>query len=105
LLQDAIIVSFFSIIIENLSQLLPSYVPTHDHGCSNRDVLEVDKAVNKAIPEITPYNYFENINLYHGFDKISKKAWVANVVKLLICYQKLTSIIQATKLPLHKKSL
>ncbi|GBC46709.1 uncharacterized protein OCT59_017758 [Rhizophagus irregularis] len=68
-------------------------------------VLEVrNKAVNKKLPEIIPHAYFESIGMYHGFDRKSKKAWVAHVNKLLVNYQKLVLIIEATKFPPHKKA-
>jgi hypothetical protein len=42
--------------------------------------------------------------MYHGFDRKSKKAWVAHVNKLLVNYQKLVLIVEATKFPPHKKA-
>ncbi|GBB88387.1 hypothetical protein RclHR1_14960002 [Rhizophagus clarus] len=60
--------------------------------------------INKNLPEITPHYYFENIEKYHGFDKTSENAWINHVKKLLDYYQKLTSIIEISKLPPHKKA-
>ncbi|GBC01063.1 hypothetical protein RclHR1_04050006 [Rhizophagus clarus] len=67
-------------------------------------VFKEHNVINEKLPEITPFNYFEKIETYHGFDKISEKAWIAHVKKLLNCYQRLISIINATKLPPHKKA-
>ncbi|PKC03010.1 hypothetical protein RhiirA5_452565 [Rhizophagus irregularis] len=60
--------------------------------------------INKKSSEITPHYYFENIEIHHGFDKISEKAWTTHVQKLLDHYQKLISIINVAKLPPHKKA-
>ncbi|CAB4384074.1 unnamed protein product [Rhizophagus irregularis] len=67
-------------------------------------VLKEDNVIDDKLPEITPHNYFGNIERYHGFDNVSEKVWVTHVKKLLKCYQRLTSIINATKLPPHKKA-
>jgi hypothetical protein len=67
-------------------------------------VLEEHNVINEKLPEITPRKYFEKIEMYHGFDKNSEKAWMNHVKKLLNCYQKLISIINFTKLPPHKKA-
>jgi hypothetical protein len=67
-------------------------------------VLKEHNFINEKLPEITPHNYFENIEMYHGFDKISEKAWNTHVKKLLNCYQRLILIIEVTKFPPHKKA-
>ncbi|RGB37021.1 hypothetical protein C1646_652342, partial [Rhizophagus diaphanus] len=67
-------------------------------------VLKEHNVIDDKLPEITPHNYFGNIERYHGFDNASEKAWVTHVKKLLKCYQRLTSIINSTKLPPHKKA-
>ncbi|GBB94416.1 hypothetical protein RclHR1_02350015 [Rhizophagus clarus] len=67
-------------------------------------VLETHKVVNKKLPEIMPHKYFKKIGEFHGFDKKSRKAWDAHVGKLLECYQKLTSISEATKVSPHKRA-
>jgi hypothetical protein len=71
---------------------------------SMKAVPELREVVNKELPEIIPYNYFENIRKYHGFNKKCRRAWVAHVGKLLNCYQKLTLIAEVTKFPPHKKA-
>ncbi len=67
-------------------------------------VLKEHNVINNELPEIIPYNYFENIEEYHGFEKNSKQVWIKHVGKLLKCYQKLTVILLATKKPPHKKA-
>jgi hypothetical protein len=60
--------------------------------------------INENLTEITPLNYFENIEKYHGFDKASEKAWITHIKVLLYLYQGLTSIINIAKSPPHKKA-
>ncbi|PKY55180.1 P-loop containing nucleoside triphosphate hydrolase protein [Rhizophagus irregularis] len=60
---------------------------------------------NRGLPEITPYYYFENIEVYHGFDENTEQVWIDHVRKLLKRYDELTFIIRATKFPPHKKAL
>ncbi|RGB25652.1 hypothetical protein C1646_771434 [Rhizophagus diaphanus] len=64
---------------------------------------ENHNTVNKESSEVTPYDYFENIERYHGFSKAIKKIWVNHVKILLSCYQKLTTIIHNTKMSPYKK--
>ncbi|CAB4399021.1 unnamed protein product [Rhizophagus irregularis] len=64
---------------------------------------ENHNTVNKKSSEVTPYDYFENIERYHGFSKAINKIWVNHVKILLSCYQKLTSIIHNTKMAPYKK--
>ncbi|CAB5387849.1 unnamed protein product [Rhizophagus irregularis] len=84
--------------------ILKNALPKHESR-PMRVVLEVrNKVVNKKLPEIISHTYFENIGMYHGFDRQSKKAWVAHVNKLLVNYQKLVLIAEATNFPPHKKA-
>ncbi|RIA89999.1 hypothetical protein C1645_805971 [Glomus cerebriforme] len=67
-------------------------------------VFKEHNIIMKELPEITPYYYFENIAIYHGFDEDSEQVWIFHVKKLLKRYQELTSIIRVTKKPPHKKA-
>ncbi|GBC08311.1 hypothetical protein RclHR1_08010001 [Rhizophagus clarus] len=62
------------------------------------------KDKNRGLPEIAPYNYFELIAQYHGFDENSQQVWLSHVSKLLRCYDKLISIIRVAKSSPHKKA-
>ncbi|CAB4391624.1 unnamed protein product [Rhizophagus irregularis] len=62
------------------------------------------KDVNRGLPEITPYHYFEGIAQYHGFDENSQQVWLSHVGKLLRCYSNLIPIIRAAKKVPHKKA-
>ncbi|PKK57963.1 hypothetical protein RhiirC2_720872 [Rhizophagus irregularis] len=59
---------------------------------------------SSEVSEVTPYDYFGNIEKYHGFSKAINGVWVNHVENLLSCYQKLTSIIRNTKMPPYKKA-
>ncbi|PKC57922.1 hypothetical protein RhiirA1_541364 [Rhizophagus irregularis] len=62
------------------------------------------KVINKGLPEITPYQYFEGIAQYHGFDENSQQVWLSHVNKLLRSYYNLIPIIRAAKNTPHKKA-
>jgi hypothetical protein len=69
-----------------------------------RDDVTLKECKNRGLPEITPYYYFEDIEVYHGFDENSEQTWINHVKKLLKRYNELTYIIRATKFPPHKKA-
>jgi hypothetical protein len=62
------------------------------------------KDINRGLPEITHYHYFEGIAQYHGFDENSQQVWLSHVNKLLRCYYNLIPIIRAAKNAPHKKA-
>ncbi|GBB88735.1 hypothetical protein RclHR1_15310002 [Rhizophagus clarus] len=103
-----------------LKEIITQIIPLKDEIINNRNkfkdalpkiesrpvrvVPDVQKVIYKNLSAIVPHNYFENIKTYHGFDKISKRAWVAHVRKLLNCYRRLFLIAKDTKISPHKKA-
>ncbi|GBC02767.1 hypothetical protein RclHR1_04800007 [Rhizophagus clarus] len=81
-------------LMNNLYILIKSEVLTFE----NHNVMDEKSS------EVTPFDYFENIERYHGFSKVNKGVWINHVKKLLNCYEELTSIICDSKMPPHKKT-
>ncbi|CAI2180938.1 10853_t:CDS:10 [Funneliformis geosporum] len=67
-------------------------------------VLKEYCVISDELPDITPFQYFENVKKYHGFEENSEKVWTTHVGKLLKYYKKLTFILCATQRPPHKKA-
>ncbi|CAG8591908.1 3194_t:CDS:10 [Funneliformis mosseae] len=67
-------------------------------------VLKEYRVISDELPNITPFQYFENVKKYHGFEENSEKVWIIHVGKLLKYYKKLTFILCATQRPPHKKA-
>ena len=62
------------------------------------------KIVNRALAEIIPHQYFNNVEKYHGFEPSNAKVWIFHVCRLLKVYQDLSLIILATKTPSYKNA-
>ncbi|CAB4484431.1 unnamed protein product [Rhizophagus irregularis] len=96
-------ITFLKNKLVNKRKGLKNALPKHEFR-QTEVVLKEHNVINENLPEILPHDYFEDIEIYHGFDKISKKAWITHIRKFLNCYQRLILIIEDTKLPPHKKA-
>ncbi|CAG8617771.1 554_t:CDS:10, partial [Funneliformis mosseae] len=76
----------------------------HDDSRPREVVFKEHNFINIELPEIIPYEYFENIEKYHGFGNNCNIVWLVHVGRLLRNYRKLTIILCATKKPPHKKA-
>jgi len=62
------------------------------------------KIENETLPEIVPYQYFNDVEKYHGFESSNAEVWISHVKKLLKVYQDLSLIVFTTKTPPHKNA-
>ncbi|CAG8568516.1 1267_t:CDS:10 [Funneliformis mosseae] len=68
------------------------------------EIFKEVNALDDVLPELTPYQYFNNVEKYHGFEPSNATVWIPHVNKLMNIYQDLSLIILAAKNPPHKKA-